>query len=753
MLRIKSFLLLVCFFISLGYTHAAHIVGGQLVYACKDGDISDGNVDFSFECTVYRDQFSDGAVFDPNINFGVYRFNGVDWIHVRTQEVILDVMDIEVIPFDDTDPCVEIPPRVGVEKAIYKFDLKLDVIDQTYMIAYQRCCRNNTITNIQDPGETGAVIHVAISPLAQQSCNSTPTFENFPPIFICQDQELFVNQSAVDIDGDQLRYSFCAPLSAGGQDGSTPGTAALATSCTGVTPSPENCVPPFADVVFNLPYAFDYPLDSLVVIDNMTGLISGVPQMVGQYVVGICVEEYRGGVLVGQIVRDFQFNVVECNPTVLVSIESDSLSGPKSFVFNLCGETEMEFVNQSIREDKIVSYEWIMDMNNGTFDTVITRDAFYAFPDLGTYEGTLILNKGTECADTAEITVNVYPETIADYSFAFDSCIAGPITFNNLSTTLSNSIDSYYWDFGEGTSTDINPSFEFLTPGIKNVLLSIEDENGCIETIEKDVRYFPVPETLIAVPSNFVGCTPANVTFDNLSIPIDTTYTTIWDFGDGTTGDELSPSHLYENEGVYTVQLDVVSPIGCTADRTFPNLITIKASPVADFDCTPEEFNSIDNEIFLFDMSTDADRLQWIIPGVGVSTESNPTFALPDTGIYEINLVAVHLSGCPDTLTKLIDVKPLDNLYFPNAFTPNNDGKNDDFKGVGLVEGLSDYQLVVWNRWGESIFTTNDVYTGWNGQDNNVGQQSPTGTYIYTYSYSSGRGEKQEGQGKIILLR
>jgi len=258
---------------------------------------------------------------------------------------------------------------------------------------------------------------------------------------------------------------------------------------------------------------------------------------------------------------------------------------------------------------------------------------------------------------------------------------------------------------------------------------------------------------LITAPSSFIGCVPATIQFDNLSDPINEEYTTNWTFGDGNSSTELSPAHLYEVEGTYTVTLEVISPIGCMNDRTFNGLIQVRPSPIADFECTPEEFNTIENQIFLSDRSTFAERLSWIIPGVGTSDELNPTFTFPDTGLYEINLVAIHASGCPDTMTKIIDVAPLNAIYFPNAFTPNNDGKNDDFKPVGLVEGFVDYELNVWNRWGELIFKTDNLFDGWDGTKNNQGTNSPEGTYIYTYNYLSGRGDQVEGQGKIILLR
>jgi len=743
-------------------SYAAHIVGGQMIYTCiEDDDLNDDVVRFEMVCTVYRDRFSGGAVFDDDADFGVFRRTGPDsWEHVRTV-FDLTFQDRDTIPFNDNNPCVDIPDGIGVEKASYIFQLTLDVIDSEYMVSYQRCCRNETINNLILPGETGAAFNVIISPEAQRTCDNSPDFDEFPPIFICQNQNLNVDHSATDVDGDDLVYSFCAPLTAGGDNGI--GTGSIA--CDGVTPNPVDCPPPFDAVAFNDPvgtaggFTILTPLagDPVVSINPTTGFITGIPQNLGQYVVGVCVQQFRDGVLIGEIVRDFQFNVVECDPTVIANMEADEIIGVKEFYFKLCGENELDITNLSVKLDKIVSYQWIMDLGAGIFDTVTTRDASFVFPEEGQYTGTLLLNEGFDCADTASLLIDVFPPTVPDFSFTYDTCIAGPVVFENLSTTQSNGIVIYDWDFGEGIPEAVssleNPEFTYPTPGIKPVTLTVVDVNACEHTITKNVEYYPVAETLIAIPNSFVGCTPAALTFNNLSEPINEEYTILWDFGDGNTSSELSPIHLYENEGIYTVNLEVTSPIGCYNDRNFPNLIRVKPSPVADFDCSPEEFNSLNNDIFLTDQSLLAERLQWIIPGVGTSDELNPMFSLPDTGVYEINLIAIHESGCPDTMTKFIDVIPLNTLFFPNAFTPNNDGKNDTFKPEGLIEGYSEFELNIWNRWGEMIYTSPDIYQGWNGSKNNVGDPSPIGTYVYTYSYISGRGENETGEGKIILLR
>ncbi|MBT8229747.1 MAG: gliding motility-associated C-terminal domain-containing protein, partial [Bacteroidia bacterium] len=84
---------------------------------------------------------------------------------------------------------------------------------------------------------------------------------------------------------------------------------------------------------------------------------------------------------------------------------------------------------------------------------------------------------------------------------------------------------------------------------------------------------------------------------------------------------------------------------------------------------------------------------------------------------------------------------------------PNNDAKNDEFLGNGYYDGLSNYNMQIWNRWGELIFETNDPRVGWNGQYDNTGSQLPQGVYIYKISYSGPRGEKESQEGHVTLIR
>lgn len=741
---------------------AAHIVGGDVTYQFVSFNSDTTQVTFRIVFTMYRDQFSGGAPFDNNATFGVFRQDATgNWTVYRVLENVPNGA-VRSIPRVD-DPCVDEPNNVGVQESSYIFNVTLDIGDRDYMIAYQRCCRNETISNILDPGETGAVFDVVITPKAQREGNNSPTFNSFPPIFICADGEVDFDHSATDSEGDILRYTFCAPFANGGTFDAMTGNLGC---CDCVRPHPTQCPPEFPNVVYRPPFTKNAPLagDPVVSIDNVTGLISGIPEITGQYVVGVCVEEFRDGELISTIRRDFQFNVVPCIPNVFAQIVSEDVEDGgldgRTYFINSCGENTVTIENSSFDENQIFAYHWTIYNPDGS--TLIDdsggtelRDFTVTFPDLGEYTGRMILNEGTECSDSAQFNINIYPSIYGGYEFSYDTCVAGPVDFLDLSSTDALSLESWNWDFGNGDDSDLqNPSYEFSDPGNKEVTLIVEDNNECKDTVTKVVSYFPVPQLIVVEPSSFLGCLPAKIFFNNLSTPIDTTYDIFWDFGDLSSSTEISPTHEYLESGTYSVSVDIISPLGCETSREFPNWIRILDGPVADFSFSPDEPSAINQTVRFTDLSIDAGAWQWNFGGVGNAFVKNPTFTFPDTGIYNVLLTAFHpVTQCPDTISQLIDIRPVVRFHYPNAFTPNNDARNDSFLGRGYYAGLSDYSMQIFNRWGEIVFQTNDPLEGWNGQKNNVGNLSPQGVYVYKVQYTGPRGEKEFHEGHVTLIR
>ena len=222
-----------------------------MVYKCQGFDGAEGT--FEITMTLYRDSQGGGAQFDPQGRFGLFELgsDGITWNYLRTIDNI-NVQDVSNVDNVGGNPCLIVPPNIAVQKGVYKFVVNLPVTNTEYMIAYQRCCRNGSITNIVNPGETGSVTSINISGAAVSTCNDSPVFNDFPPIVICANQDVNFEHSATDPNGDVLVYSFCSPLASGGTDGSIPNSGD-ANSCTGVKPNPAICIPPYDPVQFLQP--------------------------------------------------------------------------------------------------------------------------------------------------------------------------------------------------------------------------------------------------------------------------------------------------------------------------------------------------------------------------------------------------------------------------------------------------------------------------------------------------------------------
>jgi len=746
--RIFFSTLFVLFFAFPAKNLANHIIGGVLTYEC----LSEGR--YRFLLKVYRDcNCTNCADFDELAAIGVYRCTAGGTCNTQGQSeayrtINVPIKNISAVGIPDY-PCL-VAPDVCVQEGVYEWIMDLPVSDISYHISYQRCCRNRTINNIIDPDDSGATYAVEITPEAQRLKNSSPIFNSFPPTVICADALLEYDHSAFDKDGDQLVYELCSPLIGGGPLLNAPFFA----TCQGAKPTPS-CPPPYNEVRFRLPnYSALNPLGGgNVSIDPVTGLLRATPSLLGQFVVGVCIAEYRDGVLLSKIYRDFQFNVANCDPLVVADVKEDAVINGQEFLINSCGVNEVTFQNESYQRSVIKKFEWRFEVNG---QTKIYTDwsPTVTFPGVGRYSGQLILNPETDCGDTAKISVNVFPQIEADFSYTYDTCVSGPVTFQDLSNTGADRITDWNWEFGDGNASKVqNPAHIYRQPGEIPVTLRVVDANSCPAAVTKPIGYYPAPAIIVVAPSTFNGCVPGDVFFDNLSYPIDETYGIFWDFGDGKNSSEISPNNLYENPGTYTVKVEITSPIGCTIDTTFNSLITIRPSPEAGFDYLPEEPTSIIPQVQIFDRSSNGVRWFYDFGNGSTTSERNPLHTYRDTGRYVITQIVTHPSGCQDTLQQIIDIQPEVRYFLPNAFTPNGDGVNDLYVGAGIMEGAIDFQLSVWNRWGELVFESFDPKEGWNGQKFNSGEVIQEGVYIVTVSYKDPRGTPVKLQGFATLIR
>ena len=739
-------LFLCCSIFTPSVLRASHIVGGVITYKfVKRDTVNPKRITYHFTMKIYRDLYgSNGTGLDANAPIAVLTqgSSGTYTLYSNRTVPIQSKGNVTI----NKPPCSEIPANIGVEEGIYEWDEVILESTTSYVVTYQRCCRNGTIANIYNPGTTGSTYTVEITAESQRTNNSSPTFNNFPPSIICANEPLSYDHSASDTEGDQLVYSFCGAL-IGGSSGGTPGP----------SPSGNNIgKPPYQFVSYRLPnYSINAPMGGapVVKIDPNTGIITGTPNTLGQFVVTVCVEEYRNGVLIGKIFRDFQFNVVSCKRTVVSAITADSTLGKKYYLSG-CENVTLTINNQSYDRANITSYYWDFDIRG---NTVRFNDwsPTVTFNDTGVYKGVLRLNPNTQCQDSAFITVKVGGKLFPAFAVKYDTCVAGPIAFTG-DVRTSIPLKTMFWDYGDGIrdSNTLIPNHLFQTPGTKNVSFVVKDLVGCRGDTTISFNWQPAPPILIVEPNTFAGCVPSKVSFVNRSTPVDTTYKIVWNFGDGTTGNAISPTHIYTYPDTFSIKLMITSPIGCYKEASFRSWIKVKSVPKANFDWTPKVINNLKPDVsFVDSSSSDVIGWRWYFSDKAYSNQKNPGFTYRDTGVQRVKLFVQNSNGCIDSVIKKIYIEPEMTFYMPNAFSPNYDSENDIFKGTGFLYGLKSFHMSVWNRWGEKVFDTQNPAEGWNGQKNNVGLQVPEGIYLYEVEYVNPKSKKIVMRDYLTLYR
>lgn len=643
--------------LSFSSTFAAHIVGGDMYYECLGGN------DYQITLKVYRDCYSFGpqvADFDAPAYISIYDGAGFEVESINTYFI-----SRVTIPPVTNNPCVTPPADVCVEEAIYTFEVTLGNDPAGYDVVYTRCCRNATITNIQNPSDVGATYTVHIDP-NDPVCNSSPSFNEFPPIVICTGEPLNFDHSATDPDGDVLVYELCTPYV--GADPNDPQP---------IPPDP----PPFLNVMWAGGYTTLYPLNAApgLSIDPNTGLLTGTPNATGQFVVGICVNEFRNGVLIGTTRRDFQFNVTPCNYNVeadIPIIDTVTWNTPdvKGVFSYECQDLTVDMINIS---QSASSYLWDFGDPTTSADTSSLYQPSYTYPDSGQYVVTLIANPSFSCADTVKVIVRVFPGFGAEFD-ATEVCEGEIVNFTDRTATQYGQVSSWDWTFGDGNGDNTqNPANIYGQGGDYPVTLIARNTKGCRDTITKLVTSNYKPDVLI---SNTVACLYNDLAFiDQSTVNNATTAVRSWYHNDNYIGGSdvilWRDSTLASN----TIKLVVETDKGCidSSDKAytvFP-LPVITASNDTDM-CLGETVQL---------NATGGERYDWI-PNTGLRIPDLDTVDASPTTDTRYIVVVTDSNGCKERDTVNVVVHPLPTVQVNND-TFICEGESQTL--VGNTDGIS----------------------------------------------------------------
>jgi len=615
---------------SVGISRSSHIIGGDIYYDYI------GNNQYRFFITLYRDCLSTGAEYDNPLKLTVYNASGN-----LVEDLSVPFPGSVTLPLIFTNPCATPPNNICVERAIYTIVVNLPPIPGGYTISYQRCCRGPNISNLVNPDDTGLTLTTKVpgseTGFAQ---NSSPRFTNYPPILLCNNDELIFNHSATDPDGDVLQYSLVTPFS----------------GASSVDPAPNQAPPPpYFPVQWIGPFNAQAPLGpgSSTVIDQNTGILTVNPSIIGLFVVGVMVQEYRNGVLIGQTVRDFLFKVFDCNITLQAILPAQEELG--TFV-SFCQGLTVQFENNSFGGS---SYAWDFGVGATNSDVSNAFEPVFTYPAPGTYSAQLIVNPGQACTDTTLMQITVNNPFSLSWSSQDSLCILEN-SFDFIGQT-SNSSAVFSWDFPQESSVTTSSSLvvndvTFSTPGFHTITINGGD-GDCAISFTDSIFIFDVPTSGFAVPDN-EQCLGLNIPFENNS---QNALSYLWDFGeDNSPSDqstEFEPIHAYTNQGDFFVQLIASSIPGCSDTSTTQVSVLnplIMAISHDDSLCISELFN------FQSTISGPTNyTLEWIFgPDAtpsSATTEDVQNVQFSDFGLHPIMLIGRY-DVCTDTVFSVVKV-------------------------------------------------------------------------------------------------
>ncbi len=340
------------------------------------------------------------------------------------------------------------------------------------------------------------------------------------------------------------------------------------------------------------------------------------------------------------------------------------------------------------------------------------------------------------CTDSFSRQVLVYPGPDANFN-------ATPIAqfYPNATIKITNRTNKgpwfYHWDFGNGDTmffTAHTDSFEYTYPrwGKYTIRLHVYSSKCADTTTQNIVIYAPQP--IARFDSSAEGCMPLTVRFKNKSVYGERF---LWEFDDGTVSNVESPVHTFVDPGEYNVKLTVYAEGGIDAHY---ERVKVYPRPIIDFNVEPQLAMIPDDRVQFFNNTQYGDRYIWHFGDGETSDEPNPSHYYKNLGNYSVKLIAISNDGCIDSLERVnvVQVIGKGKIEFPNAFTPSLSGPkggkydpqatdNDIF--FPYHEGVAQYRLEIYDRWGERLFVSEDINVGWDGYYK--GKLCKQGVYVY----------------------
>lgn len=353
------------------------------------------------------------------------------------------------------------------------------------------------------------------------------------------------------------------------------------------------------------------------------------------------------------------------------------------------------------------------------------------------------------------VEIDVTPPLVAELPADVFICDGGDYLIDGNYSGGNGDPYTYSWYENTYPSTVVSTVEDYtVTPGgLTTYIVALNDgcSNTAFDTIVVDINPNPIGFVNVINPEE---CAPGTIDF-TVNSDIGVSY--IWDYQcDGVadfTSAATTASNTYIDPGVYDICVDVISAAGCTTVVSEVGAVEIFSNPIADFTADPLTTTITDPTVSFTDMSTDAFSWYWDFDGDNIYDDSiqNPSYFYDFAGDYDVELVVLNANGCSDTVIVPYTVLPDQNIYVPNAFSPDGDGLNDFFFVNGIGLDVSDFDIYVFNRWGQVIWEGHSPNDQWDGTYLNVDVQ--TDVYVWKLNTVDVNGNGIVLHGHVTVLR
>ncbi|MBX2917094.1 MAG: gliding motility-associated C-terminal domain-containing protein [Cyclobacteriaceae bacterium] len=479
------------------------------------------------------------------------------------------------------------------------------------------------------------------------------------------------------------------------------------------------------------------------------------------------------------------FKTQQQNITIFPSIITNAFSDRTE----ICSGTNVQFFNQSFGA---TSHRWFYRVQGTTteIDIRTTPTVNYNLVNTSTtnpiiYEVVYQANNGLCPAADVVMPITVYRNIVA----GFDEGTVPPfiggnstVTFTNTSTPVDPTQFRYEWNFGlnatPATANGAGPfSVNYSTPGPRDISLrvvNIAAETaglGCESTFSKTINVQLLPLVAAFEANPLRACFPAEITVTENTSTGDVMEWRVVDSNGRVSATSSAPLPIFRitTPGVYSIFLTTRSSITGQVANLQKDGFEIFDNPVASFDLRPNVVFVPDTELTTFNFSTGATDYAWDFGDGGTSDQVEPKYVYRVEGVYNVRLVAINDHGggllCTDTLTRPVTAKQGGVTKVPNAFTPNpagpgsgngggGTGGNGTFNDVFLpiVKGAEEFNMQIFDRWGNLIFESNSANIGWDGYDKN-GRILPAGVYVYKLTIRLSDGQRSTQIGDVTMIR